>query len=124
MKPPGCVFFAGMDALREVYAAFNARNIDGAMALMHPEIDWPNGWEGGREVGLAAVRDYWTRQWTHIDSHVEPLGFTEAPDGRIAVDVHQTVRDYNGNVLSDGRVTHVYTMREGLVMRMDIVARG
>jgi ketosteroid isomerase-like protein len=123
-KPLGCVFFEGMDALRDVYAAFNARDIDGALALMHPDVDWPNGWEGGREVGLEAVRDYWQRQWAEIDSHVEPLGFTEAPDGRIAVDVRQTVRDYNGKVLSDGRVTHVYTLRDGLVTRMDIVARS
>jgi hypothetical protein len=26
---------------------------------MHPEVDWPNAWEGGRVVGHAAVRDYW-----------------------------------------------------------------
>ena len=110
--------------IKDLYASFNARDIDAVLAHLDPEVDWPNAWEGGRVKGHDAVRDYWTRQWTHIDSHVEPLGFTEAPDGRIAVDVHQTVRDYNGNVLSDGRVTHVYTMREGLVMRMDIVARG
>ena len=40
---------------------------------MHPDVDWPNGMEGGREHGHAAVRDYWTRQFGLIDSHVEPL---------------------------------------------------
>jgi hypothetical protein len=30
------------------------------------------------------------------------------------------VRDLEGAVLSDGRVRHVYTMRDGLVVRMDI----
>jgi hypothetical protein len=109
-----------MDLLDRCYAAFNARDIEGALTLMHPDVDWPNGWEGGREIGREAVRAYWTRQWAAIDPSVEPLGYTEAADGRIAVDVHQIVRDLEGNVLSDGRVTHVYTLRDGLVERMDI----
>jgi ketosteroid isomerase-like protein len=106
--------------LRRAYAAFNARDIDGALALMHPDVDWPNGMEGGRELGREAVRAYWTRQFGLIDSHVEPLGFEVDADGRIVVDVHQVVRDLEGSVLSDGRVRHVYTLRDGLVSRMDI----
>ncbi len=47
--------------LRSTYLAFNARDIDAALELMHPEVDWPNAWEGGRVVGHAAVRDYWSR---------------------------------------------------------------
>jgi hypothetical protein len=106
--------------LRQAYAAFNARDIDGALALMHPDVDWPNGMEGGRELGHEAVRAYWTRQFGLIDSHVEPLGFDRDDEGRIVVDVHQVVRDLEGSVLSDGRVRHVYTLRDGLVSRMDI----
>jgi ketosteroid isomerase-like protein len=106
--------------LRQAYAAFNARDIDGALALMHPDVDWPNGMEGGRELGRDAVRAYWTRQFGLIDSHVEPLGFEVDDDGRIVVEVHQVVRDLEGSVLSDGRVRHVYTLRDGLVSRMDI----
>ena len=106
--------------LRQAYAAFNARDIDGALALMHPDVDWPNGMEGGRELGHEAVRAYWTRQFGMIDSHVEPVGFDVDDEGRIVVDVHQVVRDLEGSVLSDGRVRHVYTLRDGLVSRMDI----
>jgi hypothetical protein len=106
--------------LRQAYAAFNARDIDGALALMHPDVDWPNGMEGGREHGHEAVRAYWTRQFGLIDSHVEPVGFERDDQGRIVVDVHQVVRDLEGSVLSDGRVRHVYTLRDGLVSRMDI----
>jgi hypothetical protein len=106
--------------LRRAYDAFNARDIDGALALMHPDVDWPNGMEGGREHGHEAVRAYWTRQFGLIDSHVEPVGFERDDQGRIVVDVHQVVRDLEGSVLSDGRVRHVYTLRDGLVSRMDI----
>ena len=106
--------------MRRAYAAFNARDIDGALALMHPDVDWPNGMEGGRELGHEAVRAYWTRQFGLIDSHVEPVGFEVDEEGRIVVDVHQVVRDLEGSVLSDGRVRHVYTLRDGLVSRMEI----
>ena len=58
--------------LRSAYCAFNARDIDAAVELMHPEVNWPNAWEGGRIVGRAAVRDYWNRQFAAISSNVEP----------------------------------------------------
>jgi SnoaL-like domain len=90
------------------------------LALMHPHVDWPNGMKGGRERGHAAVRAYWTWQFGLIDSHVEPIAFEVDNEGRLAVDVHQVVRDLEGQVFSDGRVRHVYTFRDGLVERMDI----
>jgi ketosteroid isomerase-like protein len=113
-----------VEVLERAYAAFNARDIEAALAVMADDVDWPNGMEGGRVCGRDAVREYWRRQFTLLDSHVEPKGFTTAPDGRVAVDVHQIVRDPHGVVLSDGRVTHVYTLRDDLVVRMDIVARN
>ena len=63
--------------LRAAYRAFNARDAEAALRLMHPELDWPNAWEGGRVVGHAAVRDHWERQFAAISSNVEP--FTEEP---------------------------------------------
>jgi ketosteroid isomerase-like protein len=105
--------------LRRAYAALNARDIDRALAVMHPDVDWPNGMEGGRELGHDAVRDYWTRQFGLIDSHVEPESFEDV-DGKIVVEVHQVVRDVNGALLSDQQVEHVYTLRDGLIARMDI----
>ena len=106
--------------LRRAYEAFNARDIEGALELMDPEVDWPNGMEGGRERGREAVRVYWTRQFGLIDSHVEPETFEVDEEGRILADVHQVVRDLGGAVVSDGRVRHAYTFRDGLVARMDI----
>jgi ketosteroid isomerase-like protein len=107
------------ELLRSAYAAFNARDIDRALAVMHPDVDWPNGMEGGRELGHDAVRDYWTRQFGLIDSHVEPESFEDV-DGKIVAEVRQVVRDLNGALLSDQQVEHVYTLRDGLIARMDI----
>jgi hypothetical protein len=106
--------------LLRAYAAFNSRDIDAAIALMHDDVDWPNAMEGGRVHGHAGVRVYWMRQFTQVESHVEPERFSETEDGRVAVDVHQVVNDLDGNLLSDSHVTHVYTIRDGLVERMDV----
>jgi ketosteroid isomerase-like protein len=108
--------------LRSAYRAFNARDIEGAIELMHPDVDWPSAWEGGRVVGHAAIRDYWTRQFAAISSKVEPEGFTEEPDGSVTVDVHQVVHDAStGELISDSRVRHRYRLENGLVIRMDVL---
>ena len=109
------------ELLKGAYAAFNARDVERALVLMRPDVDWPNGMEGGRVRGHDQVRDYWTRQFKMIDSHVEPEGFDSRDDGRIAVRVHQVVRSLEGDVISDGRVTHLYSFRDGLVAGMEIV---
>jgi hypothetical protein len=108
------------DLLTATYAAFNARDIDLVLSLMHPDVDWPNGWEGGRVHGHDGVRDYWTRQWAAIDPWVDPVGFDEDDEGRTIVTAHSVVRDLSGTVIFDGTVTHAYTFEGGLVRRMDI----
>ena len=110
------------ETLRRTYRAFNSRNVDAVLEQMHPEVDWPNAWEGGRVVGRDAVRAYWTRQFEEISSRVEPDSFTEEADGAVTVDVHQVVHDANsGELLSDSRVRHRYWFDEaGRVVRMDV----
>jgi ketosteroid isomerase-like protein len=108
------------DLVTRAYAAFNARDIEAALILMQPDVDWPNGMEGGRVQGHEGIRDYWTRQWTLIDPHVEPRGFSTDGEGRTVVDVHQLVRDMDGNVIVDEMVQHVYIIEDGLVRSMEI----
>ena len=107
--------------LRELYRAFNDRDVDAALAGMTPDVDWPNGWEGGRVVGREAVREYWTRQWAEIDPSVDPVGFAERRGGEVEVRVHQVARDLDGRLLFDAEVRHVYAFRGELVERMTIL---
>lgn len=108
------------ELLTTVYALFNKRDIEGVLALMRPNVDWPNGMEGGRVHGYEEVRAYWTRQWRMIDPYVEPVRIEDDEAGNTVVDVHQMVRDLSGNVLKDMFVQHVYSFRDGLIERMDI----
>lgn len=109
------------ELLTAVYTAFNQRDIESVLARMHPDVDWPNGMEGGRVHGCDEVRAYWRRQWHMIDPHVEPVRVEEDEAGNTAVDVHQVVRDLSGNILKDEIVQHVYSFRDGLIERMDIL---
>lgn len=106
--------------LEDAYRAFNTRDIEAALALMHPDVDWPNGWEGGRVRGREAVREYWTRQWAAIDPRVEPTKFEKDDAGRTIVHVHTVVRDRAGSVVADQTIRHIYRFEGSLIRRMDI----
>jgi ketosteroid isomerase-like protein len=111
---------AEIELLQRMYAAFNRRDIEQVLAAMQDHVDWPNGMEGGRVLGKSAVRDYWTRQFQVLDPNVQPKRFSKEADGRVAIDVHQVVRDTSGKLVVDQMVQHVYEFRDGLIQGMEI----
>ncbi|QQL48756.1 nuclear transport factor 2 family protein [Mucilaginibacter ginkgonis] len=108
------------EIIKIIYNAFNRRDIDAVMAYLHPEVEWPNGWEGGYVYGHDAVRDYWTRQWAEIDPTVEPVNISFINDNEINVSVKQLVKDKAGAILFDGMVRHHYYFSGSLVTKMVI----
>ena len=84
------------EQLWRLYAAFNERDVERVLAALHPEVVWPNGWEGGTLHGVEAVRTYWLRQWQAIDPRVEPVRCWTEPDRRVAMEVHPVVRRVGG----------------------------
>jgi hypothetical protein len=108
------------ELITAVYRSFNARDIDAVLARMHPDVDWPNGMEGGRVHGHESVRAYWQRQWMVIDPHVDPVHIEDDESSLSVVDVHQVIRDLSGKILMDRMVQHVYSIQDGLIIRMDI----
>ncbi len=108
------------ELLRATYAAFNARDIDAALALMTTDVTWPKAFKGGFVRGPEEVHAYWTEQWSEINPHVEPVAFYPEGTGRIVVDVHQTVRDLAGTTLADEHVGHRFTLEGGLIKGMEV----
>ncbi len=108
------------ELLERLYERFNARDMEAVLATLHRDVVWANGMDGGHIHGHDGVRDYWTRQWAMIDPHVEPAGFSADADGATNVEVRQTVRDLEGNVLSDKMVGHIFRIEDGLIRRFDI----
>src|ERR1700757_637105 len=51
-----------VELLKRIYDRFNARDIDGVLAVLADDVAWANGMDGGHVHGREAVREYWTRQ--------------------------------------------------------------
>ena len=106
--------------IEKAYKAFNERNIGEVISFMHPEVNWPNGWEGGYLKATEQVKDYWQRQWKELDPHVMPLSIDEPENGQVKVKVHQVVKDTQGKLLADTIIKHTYTFENGLIKKMEI----
>lgn len=113
--------------VKRMYDAFNARDIDGVLAVLAPDVSWANGMDGGYVHGRDAVRAYWTQQWAQVDPRVEPVSFARASDGAIVARVRQTVFDLDGRPLAgqahgltDKMVGHVFHLADGAVVRFDL----
>jgi hypothetical protein len=110
-----------VELLKLLYDRFNARDIEAVLASLHEDVIWANGMEGGHVHGRDGVRSYWTRQWAKVDPRVEPVGFSTSSEGeKVIVEVHQIVRDRQGNVIVDQMVGHIFQIENGLVKRFDI----
>ncbi len=109
-----------IELLRSAYAAFNARDLNVALALMTADVTWPRAFKGSFVHGHEEVRAYWTEQWSEIYPNVEPSAFHREEDGRILVDVHQVVRDLAGSVVADEHVGHRFTIDRGLIQAMEV----
>jgi hypothetical protein len=77
-------------------------------------------WKGGTFTDAMAYATIWTRQRAMIDPHVEPVEFSSDSNGQVVVEVHQIVRDLQGNVIVDQMVGHIFQIENGLVKRFDI----
>jgi hypothetical protein len=109
-----------VELLKLLYDRFNARDMETVLASLHEDVIWANGMEGGHVHGRDGVRSYWTRQWAKVDPRVEPVGFSSDSNGEVIVEVHQIVRDLQGNVIVDQMVGHIFQIENGLVKRFDI----
>jgi hypothetical protein len=107
------------DRFKKLYDDFNRRNIDAVFAEMSTDIEWANGMEGGHVHGHHGVRDYWTRQFTMVQSQVTPEHIF-ASGNIVRIKVHQVVHDLSGNLLADQHVTHVFQLVNNKIARFDI----
>lgn len=112
------------DRIRALYQAFNDRDLDVVISAMAPDVEWPNGWEGGRLLGSDSVRQYWQRQWAQVRPMTSVRQVVERPDGTIAAHVRMVVRDPAGTVLTRSDVVHVYEFLGPLVQRMEVESGG
>ena len=58
-----------IDTVRRMYDAYNARQMDAALADLHADVEWDGGAEGMLH-GKEAVERHWRSQWRDADAKV------------------------------------------------------
>jgi hypothetical protein len=106
--------------LQNLYAAFNKGEIETIISVMHPDVKWANGVEGGFVYGRDAVREYWINQYKVIQVQLEILKFETDENNRNVVTVHQIVRDLQGNLLVDTTLEQIFTIENRLISLYEI----
>lgn len=120
-KLPGVLTMSSdRQLLQSLYAAFNNRELETIISVMHPDVKWANGVEGGFVYGRDAVREYWTNQYKVIQVQLETLKFETDDNNRNVVTVHQIVRDLQGNLLVDTTVHQIFTIENGAIVLYEI----
>lgn len=106
--------------LQKLYAAFNNREIETIISVMHPNVKWANGVDGGFVYGRDAVREYWINQFKVIQVQIETLKFEMDENNRNIVTVHQIVRDLQRNLLVDTTIEQIFTIEDSLISLYEI----
>lgn len=108
------------DRIAQLYEAFNTRAFDRVIAGMTSDVSWPDEIEDRRLEGVDAVRDYFEKATAPLRVRHQPIAlFTPGP-GQVEVLTRQTVVSAaDGSLWSSLRVRHRFTLRDGLITRLD-----
>lgn len=105
--------------LISLYDAISRQDVDGVLSLMHPDVDWPDTLDGGRIHGLAAMRDYWTRQFALIRVSTALIDYVENADGTIATRVTYTRFAADGRLWDDQVAGNIFRFEGDRILRGD-----
>lgn len=115
---------AVMTALREGYELFSREGIEGWLDILDPEIEWTEGEDvpevevyRGIEGVIKQQREY---EQAFESLRLEPQDFLAAGD-RLLVWVRLTLRGRGSGVEVEGRAGHLWTLRDGMVRRMEML---
>ena len=114
--------------VRRAWEAWLARDNEAALALYDPEVDldFTGGNQAaaiyGRYKGLDGVREFfrdWLATWENYSSEIEEL--IGAGDEVLAL-MHEWGRGRQSGVPVDFRQVHVWTLRDGRLLRLRVYA--
>lgn len=105
------------EPLRRIYGAYNARNVEAAIALTDPSVRWGHGNERGFVSGHAGLRELWQRQWRTSGALLEPVSFRETEDGSVVIEVVR--RQRRGELQEESTQLEVFAIGvDGLIVSM------
>lgn len=105
--------------IERLQAAVVARDLDGVMHVLHPEILMPDYIDGGEVRGHAQARAFCARVFETLSPGVDVLEVETLPDGRIRALLQVALHDRTGKLWSDSRVRVTYALVDGLIHRIE-----
>ena len=118
----GSTMSAEVDAVRASYEAVNRGDVEAAMDALAPEAEWHESGvlpepdvHRGREAISAFLTDF-LAQWESFEQEI--IEIREAGE-KVGVFLHLTATGRGSSVPVDARYAHVWTMRNGVGVRVD-----
>jgi ketosteroid isomerase-like protein len=121
-RPPAAES-TGDDVVRSAYGLLNTGDLDGALDVLDPEVEWvqdPNSkFERGTFRGRERVTRYW-RRWFEAfeDFHLEPERRFDVAGGRILVFATFTATGSESRLPVEFRIAHLFTLRDGKIVHV------
>jgi NAD(P)-dependent dehydrogenase (short-subunit alcohol dehydrogenase family)/ketosteroid isomerase-like protein len=111
------------ELVRQAYRAFNERDVEAAVALMAPDVAWPNLPQGGLIRGPQSVGAHWREQFRQADARIDVDEIAETDDGRVEARVRQIVRGAQGARAED-RAVHVFSFAGERIKGLEVRPPG
>jgi len=106
--------------IARLHQALDRDDIDAAVALLHPDVDWFDMLEGAPLKGREAVRGFWVRRRTTVKVDVSLVAFEDLPDDRIAIKVLIAARKPGSQGLwAEEMVTYLLRFEGDLIRHME-----
>jgi hypothetical protein len=105
-----------IDTVRRMYDAYNARQMDAALAGLHVDVEWDGGSEGMLH-GKQAVERHWRSQWQGADAKVY-IQMSAWENSSLVLQVTLDTETPHG--ASKQQIQNVITFRDGLVASLRI----
>jgi ketosteroid isomerase-like protein len=112
---------AGADLIARLHDAFNRRDLEGVVAMLHPDVRFRDYIDDGEVRGLDEARAFYQRVFATIAPELAFLSSEELPDGRVVTRLQVGIHDRSGHLWSDSSATVTYVLADGLVLGLDIV---
>lgn len=108
-----------VEIVRDLYAAMNAHDVNAALELLHPEVEWVPDRRLGEEPirGRESVLRFFTDMAEMFDRLVAEVERLSAIDDRVLAFVRVEGTGGSSGAGFEIRIGHLWTLRDGLVIR-------
>jgi ketosteroid isomerase-like protein len=110
-----------VETVERWYAAYNDRDLEGALALMHPQVDATSagmsGVEGSSHIGHAGMRRYFADLWETWENPRVDVDHCLERDGKVVMLGHTSGAGRLSGLEVNFPVASVVEVEDGLIVR-------